>query len=564
MIIKGAYKMLKRFVPAAKWLPNYKHADLAGDMQAGLIVAIMLIPQSMAYAMLAGLPPVVGLYASTIPLILYALLGTSRQLSVGPVAMVSLLVLAGVATIAEPGTDEYISLVIVLMLMIGVIQLLMGLCKLGFIVNFISHAVISGFTSAAAIIIGVSQFDHLFGFEFAGGDNVFLRLLETGQRIGDVHLISFLIGAVSILLLIVLKKRSAKFPAPLIVVAVMIVLVSSLNLHHAGVDIVGNVPAGLPSFSAPELSFSVIWTLLPLAVTISLIGFMESIAMAKMIAAKEKYKITPNKELIALGAANIGGSFFAAYPVTGGFSRSAVNYQSGAKTPLASLISAAIIILTLLFFTEWFYFLPNAVLAAIILVAVYNLIDLKELKHLFRVSRIDGAVWVTTFTGTLMLGIEEGILLGVGFSLLILIVKSSFPYIAELGFSEASSDYKDIRVDPQAKEHPGTVIIRIDSSLYFANAPYLEEKFANMRSELGDVKQVILDFRGVNYIDATALQSLEEIIEEYESADVSIVMANIKETVRQKLKNAAWDQKWGHAYDYASIDQALTSRENNQ
>ncbi|SES21407.1 SulP family inorganic anion transporter [Salisediminibacterium halotolerans] len=556
--------MLKRFLPAAEWLPNYKRDDLSGDLQAGFIVAIMLIPQGMAYAMLAGLPPVVGLYASTIPLIIYALLGTSRQLSVGPVAMVSLLVLAGVSTIAEPGTDEYISLVLLLMLMIGIIQLVMGLCKLGFIVNFISHAVISGFTSAAAIIIGVSQFDHLFGFEFAGSDNVFLRLVETVQRIGDIHLISFFIGAVSILLIILLKKQSPKIPAPLIVVVVMILFVNSLNLHHTGVDIVGNVPAGLPSFSVPELSFELIGTLLPLAVTIALIGFMESIAMAKMIAAKEKYKITPNKELIALGTANIGGSFFSAYPVTGGFSRSAVNYQSGAKTPLASLISAVIIILTLLFFTEWFYFLPNAVLAAIILVAVYNLIDFKEMKHLFSISRIDGAVWLTTFSGTLILGIEEGILLGVAASLLILIVKSSFPYLAELGFSKDSANYKDIRVDPQAEKYPGTVIIRIDASLYFANAPYLEEKFAGMRAELSNVKRVILDFRGVNYIDATALQSLEEIIADYEAADVAVAIANMKETVRKKLNHASWEQKRRQAYDFASIEQALTALETNQ
>ncbi|MBB5172612.1 SulP family inorganic anion transporter [Texcoconibacillus texcoconensis] len=553
--------MLKRFVPAAEWLSNYRKDDLAGDFQAGLIVAIMLIPQGMAYAMLAGLPPVVGLYASTIPLILYALLGTSRQLSVGPVAMVSLLVLTGVSTIAEPGTEEYISLVILLMLMIGVIQLLMGIFKLGFIVQFISHAVISGFTSAAAIIIGVSQLDHLFGISFSGEGNAVLTFIEAIQRIGDIHPISFLIGTVSILLLLLIKKVSPKIPAPLIVVFLMILIVNIFQLNEAGVNIVGEVPDGLPVFSVPNISFDLILTLLPIAVTISLIGFMESIAMAKAIAAKEKYKIVPNKELIALGTANIGGSFFSAYPVTGGFSRSAVNYQSGAKTPLASMISAGIIILSLLFFTDVFYFLPNPVLAAIILVAVYGLIDIKEMKNLFKVSRIDGWVWLTTFTATLLLGIEEGILIGIAFSLIILIGKSAFPYITKLGFSEKSKQYEDLRVQPQAKVKPGTVIVRVDSSLYFANAPYLEEKLRNILVDLKDGDRVILDFRGVNYIDATALHSMEEIIEESQTAGISIVFADLKEGVLEKFEKAGWNERWDQPFHYVTIDHAITSIE---
>ncbi|SES33697.1 SulP family inorganic anion transporter [Salipaludibacillus aurantiacus] len=553
--------MIKRFVPAVDWLSNYKRGDLSGDFQAGLIVAIMLIPQGMAYAMLAGLPPVVGLYASTIPLILYALLGTSRQLSVGPVAMVSLLVLTGVSTVADPGTEEYVSLVILLMLMVGIIQLVMGLFKLGFIVNFISHAVISGFTSAAAIIIGVSQLGHLFGFDFTKGNNAILRIIEAIQRTGDIHPASFLIGTVSILVLLLIKKLSAKIPAPLIVVFFMIAIVKVFGLNEDGVNIVGNVPDGLPLFSIPNISLDLILTLVPIAVTISLIGFMESIAMAKMIASKEKYKIIPNKELIALGTANIGGSFFSAYPVTGGFSRSAVNYQSGANTPLASIISAGIVLISLLFFTDLFYFLPNPVLAAIILVAVYSLIDFKELKHLYKVSRIDGWVWLTTFTGTLILGIEEGILIGIVFSLLILIIKSAFPYITELGFSEISKEYEDIRVRTEAKVSSGSVIVRIDSSLYFANAPYLDEKLNKMKGNLNGVKRIILDFRGVNYIDATAIHSLEDIIEEYHSDQISVVFTNIKDAVQDKFKKAGWEKKWGQPYQYTSIEHALTSIE---
>ncbi|OLO28505.1 sodium-independent anion transporter [Alkalihalophilus pseudofirmus] len=549
--------MLKKLIPALEWMPKYKRSDLSGDMSAGLIVAIMLIPQGMAYAMLAGLPPVIGLYASTIPLLIYALFGTSRQLAVGPVAMVSLLVLAGVSTIAEPGTDEYISLVLLLMLMIGVIQFLMGVLRLGFLVNFLSHAVISGFTSAAAIIIGLSQLKHLLGVKLEADKDVFKILFESITRISEINPITLGIGLVSILLLIGIRKYVPKIPGPLVVVVLSILTIYVLQLQQLGVKIVGEVPSGLPSLSVPAFTIDAVMALLPIALAISFIGFMESIAMAKAIATKEKYKVVPNKELVGLGLANIGGSFFAGYPVTGGFSRSAVNYQAGAKTPLASIITAVLIILTLLFFTGFFYYLPNAVLAAIIMVAVYSLIDVKEAKHLFKVKSVDGWTWVITFIATLTIGIEQGILIGVAFSLLIFVWRSAYPHIAELGYLKEENVFRNIKRYPKAKVDPEVMIFRIDASLYFANMTFLEDKLCERVGEKPETKWIILDFSGVNSIDAVAIHSLEEIMESCKKGDVQFLFAGIKGPVLDLLKKANWHEKYGESLSYLSVEHAL-------
>ncbi|MFK8794340.1 SulP family inorganic anion transporter [Planococcus plakortidis] len=551
--------MLKKWIPALEWLGNYKKSDLSGDLNAGLIVAIMLIPQGMAYAMLAGLPPVIGLYASTIPLIIYALFGTSRQLAVGPVAMVSLLVLSGVSLLAEPGTDEYISLVLLLMLMIGVIQLLLGVFKLGFIVNFLSHAVISGFTSAAAIIIGLSQLKHLIGVSLEADKNVFLIVGETIRRAGEINPATLAIGLGSIILLILMKKYVKKIPGPLVVVVLSILAVYLFNLNGLGVKIVGEVPAGLPSLSLPAFQMDALIALLPIALTISFIGYMESIAMAKAIAAKEKYKIDPDRELVGLGLANVGGSFFVGYPVTGGFSRSAVNYQAGARTPLASIITALLIILTLLFFTGLFYYLPNAVLAAIIMVAVYSLIDAKELKYLFKVNKVDGLTWLLTFLATLLIGIEQGIIAGAIFSLLVFIRRSAYPHVAELGYLPKENVYRNTSRYPDAETDPEILIFRVDASLYFANMTFLEEQLCKRLAEKPETKWVVFDFSSVNSIDAVAIHALEDLMEQCQSGKVKMVFAGIKNTVLDVLKRADWERKYGDRIHYMSIEDALSS-----
>ncbi|MDX8359193.1 solute carrier family 26 protein [Cytobacillus sp. IB215316] len=548
--------MLKNLIPAVDWMKSYKGSYLKGDLSAGLIVAIMLIPQGMAYAMLAGLPPVIGLYASTIPLIIYALFGSSKQLAVGPVAMVSLLVFSGVSTLAEPGSSEYLSYALLLSLMVGVIQFGMGIFRLGFIVNFLSHAVISGFTSAAALIIGLSQLKHLLGVDIARG-SVFEVLYGAIVQIGNVNFITLSIGALSIAILLYFKKNYPRFPAALIVVVGGSLLVYFLNLQALGVSIVGEVPRGIPSISLPAFDISSITSLLPIALTISFVGFMESIAVAKAIAAKENDKINSNQELSGLGLANIVGSFFSAYPVTGGFSRSAVNYQAGAKTGLASIITAVLIIISLLFFTPLFYYLPNVVLAAIIMVAVFGLIDVKEAVHLFKIKKVDGWTLIVAFIATLVTSIEEGILIGIAFSLLVFIWRSAYPHVAQLGYIEQENVFRNIKRYENAKTFKDTIIFRIDASLYFANMGFFEEQ---LRKEIADhptTTKIVLDFSSVNAIDAVSIDELEKIIDDYKQANIEILIAGMKGPVKDLVKRADWESKYGKNINYLSLQHAL-------
>ncbi|WP_210367007.1 solute carrier family 26 protein [Bacillus sp. REN3] len=549
--------MIRKILP--DWLLNYDKSDLRGDLSAGLIVAIMLIPQGMAYAMLAGLPPVIGLYASTIPLIIYALMGSSRQLAVGPVAMVSLLVLTGVSMLAEPGTDEYIALALLLALMVGVFQLAMGLLKLGFLVNFLSHAVITAFTSAAAIIIGLSQLKQLLGIKLENTENVFLLLGEAFTKIGQTNLFTFGIGIASILLLVLVKKKWPKLPGPLFVVLLGSLAVYFFDLEEKGVSIVGEVPKGIPNISLPAFELDALIGLLPIALTITFVGFMESVAVAKAIAAKENYKIDANKELRGLGMANIAGSFFSAYPVTGGFSRSAVNYQSGARTGLASIITAVLILVTLLFFTDLFYYLPNSALAAIIMVAVYGLIDFKEAAHLFKVKKADGFTFVITFIATLTTTIEKGIIIGVVFSLLVFIWRSAYPHVAQLGYIEREDVFRNIKRYPEARTLEDTIIFRIDASLYFANMTFFEDKLRNEVAENPDTKRIILDFSGVNAMDAVAIDALEKVMKEYEDSGIKVMIAGMKGPVMDLIRKAGWEEKYGEAIRFLSINQALDS-----
>ncbi|MFV8828818.1 SulP family inorganic anion transporter [Alkalihalobacterium sp. APHAB7] len=551
--------MLKKLFPGLEWMLTYKKHDLRGDLSAGLIVAIMLIPQGMAYAMLAGLPPVIGLYASTIPLIVYAFFGSSRQLAVGPVAMVSLLVLTGVQGLADPGSSEYISLVLLLALMVGVIQLVLGLLKLGFVTEFISHAVISGFTSAAAIVIGLSQLKHLLGINLPSTENVFELLYRAVLQITSINFYTFFIGITSIIILIVMKKWIPKIPAPLVVVVYSILLVYIFDLHEKGVSIIGEVPDGLPMVSLPAWSMEAVSALMPIAITIAIIGFVESFAMAKVIATKEKYKVHANRELIGLGLANVSASTFSGYPVTGGFSRSAVNYGAGARTGLAAIITATLIILTLLFFTSWFYYMPNAVLAAIIMVAVYGLIDVKEAKHLFKIKRIDGATLLITFGATLTLGIETGIFLGIIFSLIVFIWRSANPHVAELGYVEEANVYRNIKRYPEAVEKENVSILRIDSPLYFANITKIEDMIQRKFLEQPSLHSVILDFSGVNDMDAVAIEHLNELFITYESLGKNIMLCDIKGPVRDVLKRAGWYEKYKGKIESHSIDEALAT-----
>ncbi|MCB0618959.1 MAG: solute carrier family 26 protein, partial [Saprospiraceae bacterium] len=477
---------LKSYFPAFDWITNYRRDDLKGDLSAGLTVGVMLIPQGMAYAMIAGLPPIYGLYASTIPLLIYALLGTSRQLAVGPVAMVSLLTAAGVGALAEGGTEAYLQMAILLALLVGGIQFLLGVFRLGFLVNFLSHPVISGFTSAAALIIGLSQLKHLLGIPLGRSHHIHEILIEAGQRIGELHWPTFLIGLGGIGLILLVKKVSRAIPGPLLAVVFGILAVWLFGLSGEGVKIVGTVPQGLPSFELPAFSWGTTGALMPIALTIALVSFMESIAVAKAIQAKHKnYKVIPNQELIALGLANVGGSFFQAYPTTGGFSRTAVNDQAGARTGLAAIISAALILLTLLFLTPLFYYLPQAILASVIMVAVFGLIDIKEAVHLWHANRTDFFMLIVTFLATLSLGIEQGIGVGVVLSLVMVIFRTTRPHIAVLGKVPGTPYYRNIERFEKVEQRPDLLILRFDAQLYFANVNFFKDTLAELVQRKG-------------------------------------------------------------------------------
>ncbi len=528
---------ISQYIPAIDWISDYGSTQLKGDLTAGLTVGIMLIPQGMAYAMIAGLPPIYGLYASTLPLIIYALLGTSRQLAVGPVAMVSLLTATGIGAMAEADSESYISLAIALALIVGMIQFLLGVFRLGFLVSFLSHPVISGFTSAAALIIGVSQLKHLLGIKLSGGHRVHEIIIEAIQQINQIHPPTFLLGIGGIVLIVALKMINRRIPGLLIAVFLAILVVWVFNLAETGVSIVGSVPQGLPSLQWPGLEMSTVGALMPTALAIALVSFMESYAVAKAIQSKHKdYKIDANQELVALGLANIGGATFQSYPVTGGFSRTAVNDEAGAKTGMASLVSALLIILTLLFLTPLFHFLPNAILASVIMVAVFGLIDVKEVKHLWRTNRYDLAMLIVTFVATLILGIEQGIALGVILSLAIIIWKTTRPHVAELGQVPGTEFYRNIKRFKQVKAKRDLLIIRFDAQLYFANIGYFRDQLEEMISTKGDeLKAIIINAESINSIDSTAMHALEGIVKELRGRSIEIYMSGVIGPVRDAL-----------------------------
>jgi SulP family sulfate permease len=482
---------------------------------AGITVAVLLIPQGMAYALIAGLPPIYGLYAALTPQIIYAFLGTSRQLAVGPVAMDSLLVAAGLGTLTLVQPTQYIQMAILLAFLMGAIQLLLGFFRMGFIVSFLSKPVISGFTSAAAIIIGLSQLKNLIGLSLPQSNQLHKVILALFEVKEPIHLITVIISTVSILFIVFIKKWNRKIPSAIIAVTIGILAVSFFNLEEKGVAVVGVIPEGLPSFELLNFDSTLIKPLFPIALTLALVAFMEAISVAKAIEEKhDDYKVDPNQELIALGGANIVGSFFQSYPTTGGFSRTAVNNEAGAKTGIAALVSALLVALILAFFTHWFYYLPKAVLGAIILVAVINLIDFKFPIRLYKKRKDEFVLLLITFLSTLFLGITEGILIGIVLSILILLYRTSKPHYAFLGRIGKTNYFKNIaRFPEETVQRDDLIILRFDAQLFFGNIQYFKELvYKAVEEKQGKLKGFIINARAINYIDSTASEQLYELI----------------------------------------------------
>lgn len=553
-------KRLQSIFPLFFQFKQYSGNDLKADLVAGITVGIMLIPQGMAYALIAGLPPQYGLYASLVPLIIYAVMGTSRHLAVGPVALVALLIAAAVAPLAST-PDEYIVYSVLLALMVGVLQLLFGVLKMGFLVNLLSHPVLSGFISAAAIIIGMSQLHHLLGINPVSG-GLHGIVLGVGAQLSGVHLLTLAVGAGAIAMIILAKKRLPSLPGPVLAVAAGIVLILVTGLNNQGVKIVGTIPAGLPPFTLPVLDPEIIQTLFPMAIAIALVAYMEAIAVAKAIQQKVKnYKVDPNQELIALGAANIGGSLFNAFPVTGSFSRSAITYDSGGKTTLSSLFAATVVASVLLFFTGVFYYLPTAVLAAVIMVSVFGLIEWMEFKRLWKLGHYDRYLFLATFAGTLFLGIKEGILLGVTLSVVMLLYRSARPNYAVMGRIPGTGIYRDVRKYATEQEED-LLVYRFDSSVHFANAEYFSEKVLSSAGKKPGLKAVIFDLNGVNDIDSTGVDELFKVVRDLKAESVESLFAEVKYPVREMIRKVAGPEE--DVIFYMTADDAVKSLKSDQ
>ena len=540
---------LSRYLPILSWGKTYNQLSLTNDLVAAVIVTIMLIPQSLAYAMLAGLPPQMGLYASILPITLYAIFGTSRALAVGPVAVVSLLTAASISRIAAPGSEEYIFAAITLAFLSGVFLLAMGIFRLGFMANFLSHPVIAGFITASGIIIAASQLKNIFGIE-AYGHNLVQILSSMSGYLGEINWITATIGILTAAFLfwvrkgllpllrgLGLPKRTAEIIAktgPVAAIVATTLLVWAFDLKSAGVKIVGAVPQGLPPLTVPGFSLELWTSLLSSAVLISVIGFVESISVAQTLAAKKRQRIDPDQELIGLGAANIGAAFTSGFPVTGGFSRSVVNYDAGADTPAAGAYTAVGLMFASLFLTPLIFFLPKATLAATIIVAVLSLVDFSILGKAWRYSKADFIAVAATMFITLVVGVEVGVITGVLVSILIHLYKSSRPHIATVGQVPNSEHFRNV-LRHDVITHPNILTVRVDESLYFANARFLEDHLFERVARRTELRDVILMCSAINAIDMSALESLEAINERLCDMGVSFHLSEIKGPVMDQL-----------------------------
>ncbi len=531
--------LLRRLLPILSWAPRYERTDLRSDLAAGITVGAMLVPQAMAYALLAGLPPEIGLYAATIPVLIYAVFGSSRQLAVGPVAIVSLLTASALAPLVEEGTSGYLAAAALLALMVGVLHIVLGVGRLGFLVDFLSHSVLVGFTAAAAIIIGFSQAKHLLGISTDRQDHFYETVEEVVSKLGETNGATLVVALVSLAALFGFKRLLPQVPAALVVVVGSILAVELIDLEARGVSVVGDIPDTLPAFGLPDIEASWIGSLVTAALVITMVGFMESIAVAKVYARRHRYDVDANQELVGLGAANVAAGLFGGYPVTGGFSRTAVNDTAGARTPLASIVTAAIVLATIAFFTPLLSSLPNAALGSIIVVAVIGLIDVKEMRHIAAVKRSDLIGLTVAFVATLALGIEIGIAVAVAASMLVVFARMSRPHTAILGKVPGTTSYRNVKRFPEAEILTGVRVVRIDAALSFVNANHVKRLLLDEAAEVADAPRVlVLDASGINDIDATGAEMLVDVLDELDERGVALHLADVKGPVRDVLRRA--------------------------
>lgn len=525
--------------------PSYGATDLRYDLVAGLTTAVLLVPQAMAYALLAGLPPVVGLYASVVPPLVYALTGSSRELAVGPVAIDSLLTAATVGTIAQSGSDRYLELATLLALMVGCIQWVLGILRGGFLANFLSDPVINGFTSAAALIIGVSQLQLVLGVDIPRSTSVFTVLPALTQHLSSIHMPTSLLAVASMAVLLILKRRAPRFPRALLVV-VAGAIASALGLSGMGVNIVGAVPAGFPSFSMAPMNVSIVTHLLPGATTIAFVAFMESISVSTKLGTMTGHRVDPNRELLALGLSNAAAGLFGGYPVAGGLTRTAVNAAAGARSKLAGLVTAVAVGTIITWCTDWLFHIPKAVLGAVILTAITGLFDVSEPRRLWFVKRADFVMLAITFWSTLILGVQQGIGVGVCVSLLAIVVRTTRPHVAVLGRLPNSRTYRNIKRFAEAQEHPGIVILRIDAPFHFGNTKFLRRTLVELERDRPEpIMAIVLEASGINQIDSSAETVLREITAGYRERGVDFILVGAKGPVRDVLDRSGFTAELG-------------------
>jgi SulP family sulfate permease len=551
-------KWLKKTFKIVDWLPHYDQSKFRGDLAAGLTTGIMFIPQGMAYAVIAGVPPIYGLYAGVIPLLVYPLLGTSKNLSVGPVAVDMLIIAAGVSMLAEPNTSQYITLTILLTMMAGGMQLIMGSMQLGAVFNFFSRPVIAGFTLAAPLIIAFTQLNNLLGIELSNTQYIVTIIEEVFFKLDQVHPDTLLWGGISIIVLTIFRYLKSNIPASVIILIASIFAAWTLNAKELGIQLVGEIPMGLPPIALPEINFDNMRELLPTALTLALVQFMVVASLGRTFAKRNNYVIDANHELVAIGASNFLGSLFQSIPISGSFSRSAASEQANVQTPLANIITSGVIIATLLLLTPVFYYLPMPILAAIIIVSALNLIDIGEFKFLFSTKKSEGFIAIFTAVCTLFIGIQEGILLGVVASMINILYKYSRPNVAELGLIPGTRLFRNINRNNDARHIEGVLILRVDASFSFINADFFRDFIIEKtRERNNNTRHVIIDGSTINTLDTTALDQIKSMTSTLQNWDIELYITGLKGPIRDVIDKSGMRNYLGENHFFREPHEAV-------
>ncbi|CAN6442495.1 unnamed protein product [Victoria cruziana] len=559
--------------PSSRWIRTYKWREcLQSDLMAGVTVGTMLVPQAMSYAKLAGLQPIYGLYSSFIPLFVYAIFGSSRQLAVGPVALVSLLVSNALSGIVDPHDKLYTELATLLAFMVGVMECIMGLLRLGWLIRFISHSVISGFTTASAVVIALSQAKYFLGYNIVRSTKIVPLMKSIAAGESNFSWPPFVMGTITLVILLLMKylgksKNKLRFLRAAGPLTAVILGTTFVKLFRpSSISVVGEIPKGLPAFSVPK-EFNHVKVLMPTVFLITGVAILESVGIAKAMAARNGYELDSNQELFGLGLANICGSFFSAYPTTGGFSRSAVNNDSGAKTGLAGVFTGIIMGCVLFILTPLFTDVPQCVLAAIVISAVIGLVDYEEAILLWHINKKDFLLWTIACLVTLFLGIEIGVLVGVVVSLAFVIHESANPHIAVLGRLPGTTIYRNVQQYPESYTYSGIVIVRVDAPIYFANVGYIRERLQELvvtgkgstvgGSEAEKVHFVIIEMDPVTYIDSTGVQALKDLHYACRSHSVQLAVVNPNHKVWKRLTISGVLDLVGKGWHFVRVHDAV-------